>query len=171
MLSPTRITPENNGKIRPQPDRENAFAKASGGSGGIRTHGGVPPTLVFKTRALNHSATLPCRFGVRRRQPGPHTCGKAILKGRPPANHGRFPLIVWGRHRLHPSHRLRKGVCLHTSRRTRWGKGWTTPGAMGLEPPARSFQSAAFRPRGSEGGRWQERFSGISFSGWRRRAC
>ena len=30
-----------------------------GGSGGIRTHGGVPPTLVFKTRALNHSATLP----------------------------------------------------------------------------------------------------------------
>ena len=32
---------------------------ASGGSGGIRTHGGVPPTLVFKTRALNHSATLP----------------------------------------------------------------------------------------------------------------
>lgn len=32
-----------------------------GGSGGIRTHGGVPPTLVFKTRALNHSATLPCQ--------------------------------------------------------------------------------------------------------------
>jgi hypothetical protein len=32
---------------------------STGGSGGIRTHGGVPPTLVFKTRALNHSATLP----------------------------------------------------------------------------------------------------------------
>jgi chemotaxis protein CheD len=31
-----------------------------GGSGGIRTHGTVPRTLVFKTRALNHSATLPC---------------------------------------------------------------------------------------------------------------
>jgi hypothetical protein len=30
-----------------------------GGSGGIRTHGTVPRTLVFKTRALNHSATLP----------------------------------------------------------------------------------------------------------------
>ena len=29
--SSTRITPENNGKIRPQPDRENAFAGASGG--------------------------------------------------------------------------------------------------------------------------------------------
>lgn len=28
---PTRITPENNGKIRPQPDRGNAFVKESGG--------------------------------------------------------------------------------------------------------------------------------------------
>jgi hypothetical protein len=31
VLSPTRITLENNEKIRPQPDRENAFAGASGG--------------------------------------------------------------------------------------------------------------------------------------------
>ena len=31
--SPRRITLENNGKIRPQPDRENAFARASGGEG------------------------------------------------------------------------------------------------------------------------------------------
>ena len=30
-----------------------------GGRGGIRTHGGVAPTAVFKTAALNHSATLP----------------------------------------------------------------------------------------------------------------
>ncbi|MBY0350933.1 hypothetical protein, partial [Tabrizicola sp.] len=29
--SPSRITLENNEKIRPQPDRENAFARASGG--------------------------------------------------------------------------------------------------------------------------------------------
>ena len=42
VLSPTRITLENNGKIRPQPDRENAFAGASGGWGGIRTHGELP---------------------------------------------------------------------------------------------------------------------------------
>ena len=34
MLSPTRITLENNEKKRPQPDRENAFAGASGG--GVR---------------------------------------------------------------------------------------------------------------------------------------
>jgi hypothetical protein len=30
-----------------------------GGRGEIRTHGGVAPTAVFKTAALNHSATLP----------------------------------------------------------------------------------------------------------------
>jgi hypothetical protein len=32
VLSPSRITLENNGKIRPQPDRENTFARASGGA-------------------------------------------------------------------------------------------------------------------------------------------
>ena len=62
--SPTRITPENNGKIRPQPDRENAFVKASGGGGGIRTHGGLSPTSVFKTGALNRSATPPLQAGL-----------------------------------------------------------------------------------------------------------
>jgi hypothetical protein len=31
VLSPTRITLENNEKILPQPDRENAFVRASGG--------------------------------------------------------------------------------------------------------------------------------------------
>jgi hypothetical protein len=30
-----------------------------GGRGGIRTHGGLSPTAVFKTAALNHSATRP----------------------------------------------------------------------------------------------------------------
>ena len=30
-----------------------------GGQGGIRTHGRLPPTAVFKTAALNHSATCP----------------------------------------------------------------------------------------------------------------
>ncbi len=37
VLSPTRITLENNGKIRSKPDGENAFARASGGDEGIRT--------------------------------------------------------------------------------------------------------------------------------------
>ena len=33
----------------------------TGGKGGIRTHGGLAPTAVFKTAALNHSATSPAR--------------------------------------------------------------------------------------------------------------
>ena len=37
VQSPSSITLENNGKIRPQPDRENAFAGAIGGDEGIRT--------------------------------------------------------------------------------------------------------------------------------------
>ncbi|PZR84772.1 MAG: hypothetical protein DI537_31950, partial [Stutzerimonas stutzeri] len=31
---------------------------------GIRTHGGLAPTAVFKTAALNHSATLPVRSSL-----------------------------------------------------------------------------------------------------------
>ena len=33
--------------------------RPAGGRGGIRTHGGLSPTAVFKTAALNHSATHP----------------------------------------------------------------------------------------------------------------
>ncbi len=33
--------------------------KRNGGQGEIRTHGRVSPTIVFKTIALNHSATCP----------------------------------------------------------------------------------------------------------------
>ncbi len=33
--------------------------KIFGGSGEIRTHGGLTPSSVFKTGALNRSATLP----------------------------------------------------------------------------------------------------------------
>jgi len=36
VQSHLRITLENNGKIRPQPDRENAFARASGGGDDTR---------------------------------------------------------------------------------------------------------------------------------------
>ena len=38
----------------------------TGGQGGIRTHGELPPTTVFKTVALNHSATCPRESAVRR---------------------------------------------------------------------------------------------------------
>jgi|AntRauTorckE5430_2_1112549.scaffolds.fasta_scaffold01170_6 hypothetical protein len=37
VLSPTRITLENKGKIRPQLDLENAFSGASGGGSGSAT--------------------------------------------------------------------------------------------------------------------------------------
>ena len=32
----------------------------NGGEGGIRTHGGLAPTPVFETGAIDHSATSPC---------------------------------------------------------------------------------------------------------------
>ena len=34
------------------------------GGGGIRTHGALADTLVFKTRALNHSTTPPMGYSV-----------------------------------------------------------------------------------------------------------
>ena len=47
-----------------------AARPGAGGEGGIRTHGGREPTAVFKTAALNHSATSPCRrdLGAARRR-------------------------------------------------------------------------------------------------------
>ena len=41
--------------------RETNFLEVSlvNGGGGIRTHGALADTLVFKTRALNHSTTPP----------------------------------------------------------------------------------------------------------------
>ena len=34
------------------------------GGGGIRTHGALADTLVFKTRALNHSTTPPDKIFI-----------------------------------------------------------------------------------------------------------
>jgi hypothetical protein len=39
----------------------NKGVQHAGGRGGIRTHGTLAGTPVFKTGALNHSATLPNR--------------------------------------------------------------------------------------------------------------
>ena len=60
VLSPTRITTENNGKIRPRQDRKNAFARASGGQRGIRTLETVPRLHTFQACAFDHSANRPC---------------------------------------------------------------------------------------------------------------
>src|SRR6266545_6664736 len=50
------------------------FSYENGGGGGIRTHGGLTPTAVFKTAAFNRSATPP-HSSIRpwRRPPG---CGR-----------------------------------------------------------------------------------------------
>src|SRR5690606_7166529 len=56
------ITLEYNEKIRPRPDRENAFAGASGGESGIRTRDTVPRIHTFQACAFNHSATSPARM-------------------------------------------------------------------------------------------------------------
>jgi hypothetical protein len=42
-----------------QIDNNSAISIGFGGRGGIRTHGTLAGTPVFKTGALNHSATLP----------------------------------------------------------------------------------------------------------------
>jgi hypothetical protein len=57
VLSPTRITPEYNGKIRPQPDRENAFARASGGGDGT----GIEPSveIVAEAKAPEIATAVP----------------------------------------------------------------------------------------------------------------
>ena len=39
------------------------FTGVSGGGGGIRTLGGLSPSLVFKTSAFDHSATPPLYGG------------------------------------------------------------------------------------------------------------
>ena len=41
-----RITPENNGKIRPKPDRENAFARATGGRNATAVEPSPPKSLI-----------------------------------------------------------------------------------------------------------------------------
>ncbi len=66
VLSPSCITLENNGKIRPKADREKRFSRASGGETGIRTLGTLSRSTVFKTAAFDHSATSPVlgRFKV-----------------------------------------------------------------------------------------------------------
>ena len=50
---------------QPQPDFD-LPACLPGGEGGIRTHGRLAPTAVFKTAALNHSATSPAAWRLGR---------------------------------------------------------------------------------------------------------
>ena len=70
------------------PRRDRFVIQALGGRGGIRTHGELAPTAVFKTAALNHSATLPrpelCDIAARAEPCKAH--------GEPSWRDGRFAL-------------------------------------------------------------------------------
>jgi hypothetical protein len=55
----SRTTLENNGKIWQLPDRETAFATGIGGGNATEIQPSPPDNMVFKTGALNHSATPP----------------------------------------------------------------------------------------------------------------
>ena len=66
-----------------QKAREGAFC-VSGGEGGIRTHGDIAATAVFKTAALNRSATSPAAALSHATQLAPTaTLGISSSHGRP----------------------------------------------------------------------------------------
>lgn len=62
VLSPCRITLENNGKIRPQPDRENAFARSGGGG----SQPGTQLSLASEAAIADLSETLRAVFAADR---------------------------------------------------------------------------------------------------------
>ena len=76
--SPIRITPENNRKIRPSPDRENAFAEASGGGNATA---GEPYLEIAETEGL---ANYCCRDPER--PCDGHPCHNAPVKRLWPAS-------------------------------------------------------------------------------------
>src|SRR5690606_20364100 len=53
------------GRLALGPAARDELCGKCGGQGGIRTHGRLPPTAVFKTAALTHSATCPTRLDSR----------------------------------------------------------------------------------------------------------
>src|SRR5687767_7713206 len=57
------------------------FGKSAGGEGGIRTHGGLAPTAVFKTAALNHSATSPIGLSSRQGRACRASCAPSRVGG------------------------------------------------------------------------------------------
>ena len=61
------------------------YFNGCGGRGGIRTHGTLAGTPVFKTGALNHSATLP---SVEYQSLGPYSLREQTAKLAPGRHHG-----------------------------------------------------------------------------------
>ena len=54
------ITPENNGKIRPQPDRENAFSRASGGGNATAVEPSLVDAALICKEFLNFRRVIEC---------------------------------------------------------------------------------------------------------------
>src|SRR3954462_1869489 len=80
---------------------ENVRPSGTGGEGGIRTHGRLAPTAVFKTAALNHSATSPGGIQLRKGHtlcklcdPGA-ACLRKASKFQCGVHHSGRPLIGW----------------------------------------------------------------------------
>ena len=109
-------------------EEEVSSVAENGGGGGIRTHGTVSRTPVFKTGALNHSATPPRRASFSRlpgRAASAIACAATYRRqpGRPGlAAQGRAPLP------LRPSAVIRAGrMCnlLFSSRGIKLQTDWT----------------------------------------------
>src|SRR6266567_2282068 len=97
---------------RPKPVR----AKG-GGEGGIRTHGRLAPTPVFKTGALNHSATSPDRIPLLQGHTLCKLCGRVAFRLRKASkfqcrvHHSGGPSIGWVAGRRYLNDRRVKGQC------------------------------------------------------------
>jgi hypothetical protein len=94
VLSPSRITLEYNEKIWPQPDRENAFAGASGGGDGT----GVERSLVPK------SLVLIVRYLVRQ------FFGSIATGGETGKQQSRQIQASYGTRPIHPTRRRAGGI-------------------------------------------------------------
>ena len=59
LQDPSRIGKTHRIPGTKKPSQRLGFSVVVSGEGGIRTHGALADTLVFKTRAINHSTTSP----------------------------------------------------------------------------------------------------------------
>jgi hypothetical protein len=108
-----------------KPQESPMISMIFGGGGGIRTHGRVTPASVFKTGALDHSATPPTRGAYA----GTDDSESA---GLPQPARGRFPLIVKPRTRLCPFQPRANNIWCAEGRRTWSGQGRQQPRGFGL---------------------------------------
>ena len=89
--SPSRITPENNGKIRPRPARENAFTGASGGGNTTAVEPSLGRKLLIYNEATLITEQVYVSGGFRRQASGcPRSRG---ISAHHPVE--SMPVIAW----------------------------------------------------------------------------